>query len=799
MAVKRAIVHSWGSPAVLDQDNNLNLWWACSSSRPIVRVLLGGTDGSLAKAAEIGLKYAQNVQSRINGANNATAAGAVGKRGDEYSVHIHNWGSRPEMRGLTHPLDAIQSWRDAYPAIGNNSGPYIENGIAECKAWSDIFLESFRDNLNIMGLPHPSRFHLDIEITMDGSFRAAVSSSSGEGWMNFAYNDPRATTEFIDGISTFKELVDSWNPLDGLPFSWNATQSYWSGTNRNLREFLGHLNLIIRDHLLHEAIIIKAKELFPNMTWGNYEHGRIGNRENPTLGRGKATNRWYEDTGPYSEWISPVLYPLKNTSFQDSGSQKSNWLNIYNYLGIETNGPPYGDGYSLLWTENTNITIQNCINSSSSPSLVAPWLPFAGYDNDGHINNFRDGVDLVIINSSDSSKFAVGNQIVLLNSSDTVLYTANIVRIVNLENGSHQINIKNISPTNKADFVNVTKARDTTIVQDANVNSVTAEPSFNYAVRQEDMYKVIDKCVELNITEYLFWQNAMTPELWNLQGECIKRIEEGLGVRLGEACIPRVESLGEFVSFKFIPPANGPWILSNLEIDVSKNPVVSEGVIPISYNQVTSENLSIDNNGNLIVRLAVTSEPITFDAEVNVTIYEGWISDDVPGFKTSATDNVKSGFGANSLTGEFIAINESLINNKDLPESPPEIPGPFASGPSISPARLKRMSPFFSINNQTFQTRQTMGMISPVDTLMFNSSATVVLRNSFGSVLDSENLEIRYTINGGIPTKKSLLYTNPIVLNRNISNGQEVTLQAKIFDKNSIRSGKLLKMDIIID
>lgn len=118
--------------------------------------------------------------------------------------------------------------------------------------------------------------------------------------------------------------------------------------------------------------------------------------------------------------------------------------------------------------------------------------------------------------------------------------------------------------------------------------------------------------------------------------------------------------------------------------------------------------------------------------------------------------------------------------------------------PSASAAIFRRLVPNFTINGKSYQTRQTVSSVQTLDTLIIDSQAAVNLVNSFGTREELGDFEIRYTINGDVPTKNSSVYSKSIILDRTISNGEIVTIQAKVFDKQSILSGKLLKIQLII-
>jgi hypothetical protein len=617
-----------------------------------------------------------------------------------------------------------------------------------------------------------------------------AASSGYEGWMQFALDDPRATTELIDGVNTFQEFVDNWQPLSGGELTWSTTNVIWDGVNRNLREMLSHLNLRMRDWLHEEGMMKKARELFPGMTWGNWNHGQIGDRDNPGYGRGKGDQRYYEDTGPYSDWTSPALYPLSGAALQGGGSLKSNWASNVG-ITLPSYGPPYDDDNGLLWSEVQRQNAENAV-AVGGADIFCPWINHAGETYS--LNQFRDGVTLVILPSSDVDNFAVDNPIILRDSGNQTLYEGTILRIVDLENSTHQINIRIDSIALGAEYSNVANAQDPVTNNSKTIETVSVadEPTYTYVTRIEDIKRVLEKCIELGVTEYIFWQGSVSDQEWLQIAETIDYTEEGLGVRLGEATTPSIEQEGLSVAIKFNPPANGPWVLENIRIDNDNAPDIILGNRNLPYEPLTSDNLSIDQAGRLTARLLLRSAPIKRTDVVDVRLREGWLCDDVPQFRNAAVTNVQRGFDANQLVNIVRSRNQSRFERND------DIAGDERPiGSSVSPVRIRNQTPNFLINNQSFKTKQGATGIEPVELLAFRDSAVVNLTNSFGTRI-GEDVEIRYTINGGVPTKGSPLYTGPIRLDSPISNGEVVTIQAKVFDKESIVSGKLLKIELTI-
>jgi hypothetical protein len=134
-----------------------------------------------------------------------------------------------------------------------------------------------------------------------------------------------------------------------------------------------------------------------------------------------------------------------------------------------------------------------------------------------------------------------------------------------------------------------------------------------------------------------------------------------------------------------------------------------------------------------------------------------------------------------------------------LPFDPPEDVDFEEIGASISPtiprrrrrgAVIKDSPLFFKVNNRTFSLQNSGNTRVNNQIPIFDRRASIEL----SYLLDDGSFsEIRYTINGSEPTKKSSLYSNPIVIDKAIAGNDVVSVKAKVFEKDSITSGKLIE------
>jgi len=666
MAVRPCIVTTWAYPEPFISEGVLNPFWKNSSVVPQLREFLSVSEAELENATVAAASAISGLQTMLASREEA------GNTSTFYSLYIHGFADRDAMRGFENPNDAITGWVDAFPDDATDSSPFISNGLDVCKAWGDAFLDEFKTLLDSNELPYPSRFHFDTEMDISESLAARPVSAGYDGWMDYALADPRATTEIVDGVSTFTEMVNGWVTTEGASLGWDVNESYWGSDNKDLREFLKYYMYRLRDYLHWYAFIEKATTIFPGTTWSNWNHGDYGTYLEPTLCKGKASNVCYGDSAPYSDFAAPSLYPLRNESFQDVGSEKADWINVLGITSsVKEHGPPYSDDFATLWTELSFRTIEGLVRVNG-PDNVVPWITYAGefYSE----ANFIDDVDVVTIDSEYADNFVVGNKISLRDVSDSQLYVATTLRIYDQGNGTHTINIGGLNPTDKGNFGSVTQARDAVIAINSPVNDVSPEStSFFYQVDQSAIDRVVDRCVSLGVTEYIFWQNdgVISDAQWISMADGVAKLEDGLGVLLGELRSVYTSIDGGKVVVEFKMPANGSWNISNLSISSGMSPVITNDGVQLVYEEITPEHLSVNEVGDLSVEFMITSPSIVSGSEVTIGITEGWIEDDTYRFKTSATTNVVSGFSLNPEYSLFSVSNESESRNSTYQNGKP--------------------------------------------------------------------------------------------------------------------------------
>lgn len=666
MTVNPLNVFSWTSPDVID-GSDTHAWWKKTSVRQYYEKSIANSYmADEAGAIDIGTIYADNVKSMLDKATSA------GSNDTMYSIYLHGIGDRDNQKGLLHDDDVLTGWVDGSTLLGNG-GPYSENGRAEAKTWVTAFLDAFKTQIDILGYPHPQRFHLDLEINIEDSLSSRPPSSGYVGWMDAAYNDARATTELVDGINTFKSLVDNWTTIDGLSFSdgntggtpfWEAAESYWGESNLHLRHFMSYLNSLIRNYFLYDVVMIHAKSIFPSTTWSNYKDFNAGTWENPTTTRTKASSRFIGHRADRADFSSPVLYPMRNTAFQDPLSSKADWITT---LGVESrmllSGPPYEKfDYETIWTTANELYIKGIVAEDGADRVV-PWIMYEGWTPEFQ-TNFIDDVDLAIIDSADAANFLVGNKISLQNSSNVELYQGDIVRIVDLENGTHQINVDLITPSDgEINFGSVSKAVDAVILASTAVSSFASEPSgFFYNTEQSGILKVLESCIEQGVTEYLFWQHPglIDEDGWNFNSEAIAYLEDGLGVLLGQASAI-ISGFGNTIEFFFDKPANGDWESSEIVIDDLKAATITADGNIVTFADPIPANLGVTGEGKLSFFLNITSGFIGAGQEVVASLTKGWLTQPGPEFESAATANVSTGIMANPTKGFITATNDSVI------------------------------------------------------------------------------------------------------------------------------------------
>tara|TARA_B100001778_G_scaffold330827_1_gene333999 strand:+ start:22692 stop:25883 length:3192 start_codon:yes stop_codon:yes gene_type:complete len=168
-------------------------------------------------------------------------------------------------------------------------------------------------------------------------------------------------------------------------------------------------------------------------------------------------------------------------------------------------------------------------------------------------------------------------------------------------------------------------------------------------------------------------------------------------------------------------------------------------------------------------------------------------------FREFYTDHERLTFAKVPITLPAVGQSATTSYTIELPYTEPnevsfrEIEATVTPNRPISSraGRIRNSPLFFTINNQSFSVQNQGNVQRNSFVPSFERRAVIAL--SFLLDRTQSFSEIRYTINGDAPTKKSSLYRGPIELDASFSGGEIITLKAKVFDKNSIISGKLLE------
>lgn len=663
MSVDPVRIHTW----TYDSTNN-SQYLNNTSVIPMVILSLESpqdTSGGISSAVDEFVANLQTIQA---------AVGETGRELSDYSVLIQNFGETSNLKLLRNPDDRITVWfqgnsgdllpiEDASGSIAYSS-PFASNGIAECRAWSTLFIPALKTELDRLSLPYPSRFHMYYDENI-GSEYATLNSSFdySQGFMDFAYADARSTTELVDGISTFKQWVDTWATLTGGSLAWVSGADYYADSNKNLRMFMDILNYRIRDHALNESLFEIVKSSFPSVKVSNWEHANYGLRTSPVVVR-PDTRIWY-NTSIYSDFSSPSLYPLSDVLFSDdtvevgaSTLTSKEGFNAVFGLSLAFAGPDYTSDYAKTFVEYQIDKIQRISVVENATSAIAPWFDtsFQSYT----VNKFRDTVFLVDFTTTLSANFAVGNTIQLMNSAGTIIYTGEILaKYKSGLSGFTRINVGNYSPTDPSDLSRVTRAKDTTIGITTAVSSRLVEPSFSYSVSDSANQEILTECISLGIKEYIWWQNSsLSDTQWSSLGILADWVEESTGVREGELDRIEVLSNGTTVRFIFDRPANGSWVLDELVFDTNRNPSISVNMVEVTFDAFNTGALGISGS-QLYADLHLDESVIYSTDSVSVYLNNNWIYHPVTKLRNSAVTNVQSGVDMNLNSNSVNATNNS--------------------------------------------------------------------------------------------------------------------------------------------
>ena len=144
---------------------------------------------------------------------------------------------------------------------------------------------------------------------------------------------------------------------------------------------------------------------------------------------------------------------------------------------------------------------------------------------------------------------------------------------------------------------------------------------------------------------------------------------------------------------------------------------------------------------------------------------------------TVALDN-SDGELTDTTSGSYMASFESFsVAISSSNPTPILAPRPQLR-PDIAPVSVP--SPNFLVNAQGYTTRSIDPNIeATVEPIVMRGPVTISLPAT------SSNNEIRYTTNNRNPTSKSLLYTGPISITRNLTGSDNTVIKARIFNKNN--------------
>lgn len=153
------------------------------------------------------------------------------------------------------------------------SSVFTANGRANYKAKTREFLSYLKPLLDAEGLPGPVFVDADYE----GGAAAPVAYQSGvfgnTQWHNVIKNDPRASTELIDGSITYNQWYQNLKDVNGNSIPEN--KFYPLVYNWEEYPYVGpmylNLNARIVDYGLWDCLYVPCKEVWPNILGWNWQ------------------------------------------------------------------------------------------------------------------------------------------------------------------------------------------------------------------------------------------------------------------------------------------------------------------------------------------------------------------------------------------------------------------------------------------------------------------------------------------------------------------------------------------------
>lgn len=289
----------------------------------------------------------------------------------EYGIWPQNWGSYGTATAdSAWGYDLMRNYRDkaltpdADSEIGRYA-PFAQQGAALNQTWTTEFCESFRDKLAEYGAPSPKYFFFDQEsnIGIDYSCRG-----DGQGWLEPVLEDPRYSTELIDGVSTFEEFLLSRATIDGGPVNYFMNSYMYSvPANYDFFNWISNLTIMVGDYAMWSGFFSKAKTIFPDVLVGNYNY-YCSSTAYPHYDSKAYLSQWMVNT-LLGDYQIPVLYPLSAVSFQDS---QSTYLYQFARYQVSYTGNIQTD-MARLYVARSKKVIDNCSLANEDIPL-APWV-----------------------------------------------------------------------------------------------------------------------------------------------------------------------------------------------------------------------------------------------------------------------------------------------------------------------------------------------------------------------------------------------------------------------------------------
>lgn len=369
----RTVVHIWGDPPkdpinFIDRSHYL---WTVDNVFPMARIFLPSTIGAPSEEAVALADKIEQTQAFFQSVNRSY---------NQYSVFVQGFGGRDGLSLMNHPDDAIS-------VEFGTQGPFVANGINECRTFSEAFFAALKSELDSRSLPYPVALHTDYEGNM-GNLAGALN------WMDAALVDPRATTEIIDGENTFERLATTFTMTDGAPLSWNEQENYYNTlSNRPLRMFVDNVRKKIRNYALFVSYWEPAKKYFPNVVTSNYQEF-AASYENPVYGGSKLDSLYVYNNARWSDKSSPVFYMRGGSEMQGIGSWPADWFSEFG-LTFDTTLPDSQDykDLSIAWMQSdfdsikANEALLTDLGNLSGSNII-PWIDYTG-----RVTSLPDGDD----------------------------------------------------------------------------------------------------------------------------------------------------------------------------------------------------------------------------------------------------------------------------------------------------------------------------------------------------------------------------------------------------------------------